>query len=146
MSIEYAITLCKRAHNYLNSAIRNFKERNYDVSILEAGIASELMIKALIIALGYEPPRTHEIRQLLLALLNHIKEKKFEDIVNEVESFIGKFRKELIILEDSRRLGQYCAVSIDYDRAKITINIVKKILKLIESIWKKVLGSSTWCI
>ncbi|MCD6488304.1 MAG: HEPN domain-containing protein, partial [Desulfurococcales archaeon] len=42
LSIEYARTLLKRAKDYLYSAEKNYVEGLYDVSIVEAEIASQL--------------------------------------------------------------------------------------------------------
>jgi Uncharacterized conserved protein related to C-terminal domain of eukaryotic chaperone, SACSIN, COG2250 len=60
MSFDYAEVLLKRSLGYLEEAEYGFSRGHFDVCAVNAEIAAQLALKALIVKLGYEPPRTHE--------------------------------------------------------------------------------------
>jgi len=133
LSIEYARTLLKRAKDYLYSAEKNYVEGLYDVSIVEAEIASQLAIKSLIIKLGFEPPRTHRIRRLLSFIIeNKLLDK---DLINKLQVFIKTYRRDLIILERAREAGQYGSLSVDKEEAEIILNIAREVVRIAKELW-----------
>ncbi len=99
--------------------------------LLTRGIAAQLAVKALLIKLGIEPPRTHNIRSLLGLVVNRLGGNVGED----VRDFVSSNRRELIILEDSRSLGQYGIPSIDRDRAEIAVKTAEAVVDLVRRLW-----------
>ena len=134
MSVEYAELLLSRARRYLESATSNLASGRFDVAIVEAEIATHLALKAFIVKLGFEPPRTHMIRQLFSFIIDNmlLPDKVLEDIKN----FIKCNREKLIIVERARIIGQYGAFNIDYDEAEITVNTAREVLGIVEKLWR----------
>ncbi len=133
MSIDYSKLLIRRSKAYLESAIDNFRKGRYDVASLEAEISAQLVIKAYIVYLGLEPPRTYSIRKLFAFIISErISE---EDKISKVSEFIKENRKEIIILERAREAGQYGVIEVDKEEAEITLDITKKIHRLINELW-----------
>ncbi len=111
MSIDYSRLLIRRSKTYLESAIDNFRKGRYDLASLEAGISAQLIIKAYIVYLGLEPPRTHSIRRLFAFITS--EKVCEEDKIDKVRRFIKKNRKEIIILERAREAEQYGVIEVD---------------------------------
>jgi HEPN domain. len=65
----------------------------------------------LLIKLGIEVPRTHEIRKLLSIIYDKLK-------IDEVMIFMRENRKDLIILENVRGKSQYGIPSVSKDEAE----------------------------
>ena len=141
MSIESALTLCKRSFYFLESAKSNYRRGYYDVACVEAEIADQLLVKALYNLMGYEHPRSHRIRELLSSLAMQIDDT---EISKAIRQYIRDRRKELIILEDSRRMGQYDLLMIDHDRAPIAMETANEVYEMLKNIWIRIYGG--WCI
>ncbi|WP_243678253.1 HEPN domain-containing protein [Vulcanisaeta distributa] len=127
MSLDAAEDFMRRAEEYMVVARVSFERGGfYNAAAVNAEIAAQLSIKALLIKLGIEPPRTHNIRLLLGGLVaNQLGGSAGE----EVRAFVSSNRRELIILEDSRGgLGQYGMPSVDRDRAEIALGIAESII------------------
>ena len=133
MSIEYAELLLERAKRYMHSAKRNFEEKLYDVSALEAEIATQLALKAIIAKCGFHIPRTHRIRQLISFIIEN--ELLPKDLTKKLSELIMRYRSQFIVLERAREVSQYGATLIDNDEAEIALNIAKKLVSLIEELW-----------
>lgn len=136
MSIEYAELLLSRAKRYLESAMSNLVSNRFDVAIVEAEIAAQLALKAFIVKLGFEPPRTHMIRQLLSFIIDN--KLLPDEVLEDIKNFIKRNREKLIIVERARIVGRYGASSIDYDEAEITVNSAKEVLNIVEKLWRMV--------
>ncbi len=108
---------------------------NYSVACVEAEIASQLFLKSVIAALGYEVPRTHSVRELIGFIVSRLP-NEYSELISRLREFTRAFRRELIILEDCRGLGQYGDVLIDKDRAEIAVDVAKKIRELSDLIWE----------
>ncbi|WP_245521862.1 HEPN domain-containing protein [Staphylothermus hellenicus] len=109
----------------------------FDVAIVEAEIASQLALKALIVKIGFEPPRTHMVRQLFSFIIDN---KLLPDnMLNIVRNYVKKNREKLIILERARIVGQYGASIVDHDEAEIAVNTAKEVLSVVEKLWKMVI-------
>ncbi|GAB6947468.1 hypothetical protein JCM16161A_15980 [Vulcanisaeta sp. JCM 16161] len=131
MSIDVAEDFMRRAEEYLVVARVSFERGFYNAAAVNAEIAAQLSIKALLIKLGIEPPRTHNIRSLLGLVANQLGGSAGE----EIRAFVSGNRRELIILEDSRSLGQYGMPSVDRDRAEIALRIAESIIELVRRLW-----------
>ncbi|PSN83978.1 hypothetical protein B9P99_01180 [Candidatus Marsarchaeota G1 archaeon OSP_B] len=128
MSFDYAELLLNRSLGYLEEAEHAFSKGHVDVCAVNAEIAAQLALKAFIVKLGYEPPRTHEIRKLLGEI------SRITDL-QDVKVFATKHKNELIILEDARRIGQYGELPLDQERAEITLKTARAVIELVKKIW-----------
>ncbi|BDR92104.1 hypothetical protein Vsou_11970 [Vulcanisaeta souniana JCM 11219] len=131
MSLDAAEDFMRRAEEYMVVARVSFERSFYNAAAVNAEIAAQLSIKALLIKLGIEPPRTHNIRSLLGLVANQLGGNAGE----EVRAFVSNNRRELIILEDSRSLGQYGMPSVDRDRAEIALRTAESIIELVRRLW-----------
>lgn len=136
MSVEYAELLFSRAKRYLESAMDNLASGRFDVAIVEAEIAVQLALKALIVKLGFEPPRTHAVRQLFSFIVDNMLLP--DNVLEDIRNFIRCNREKLIIVERARIAGQYGAFDVDYDEAEITVNSAKEVLDVVEKLWRMV--------
>ena len=134
MSVEYAELLFSRAKRYLESAMDNLASGRFDVAIVEAEIAVQLALKALIVKLGFEPPRTHAIKQLFSFIVDNMLLP--DNVLEDIRNFIKRNREKLIVVERARIASQYGAFDVDYDEAEITVNSVKEVLNVVEKLWK----------
>ncbi|ADY01903.1 hypothetical protein VMUT_1699 [Vulcanisaeta moutnovskia 768-28] len=57
------------------------------------------------------------------------------NVGEDVRDFVSSNRRELIILEDSRSLGQYGIPSIDRDRAEIAVKTTEAVVDLVRRLW-----------
>ncbi|MGC9152632.1 MAG: HEPN domain-containing protein [Vulcanisaeta sp.] len=131
MSLDAAEDFMSRAKEYLIVARVSFERGFYNAAAVNAEIAAQLAVKALLIKLGIEPPRTHNIRSLLGLVVNQLG----GNVGEEVRDFVSSNRRELIILEDSRSLGQYGIPSIDRDRAEIAVKTAEAVVDLVRRLW-----------
>ena len=90
----------------------------YDVAALEAEVAAQLALKALISKAGLEPPRLHSVRRLLA----YVAEVLGGSIDDSVRGFTRLKRKELIILERAREAG---AEIIEGDASTVAEEIIR---------------------
>jgi len=127
VSFHYYRKLVERSKDFLKSAEENLEGGRYDVAALEAEISAQLLVKALLVKLGVEPPRTHGVRTLLSRLASELE---LEGLGDELRAFSKKYRKELMILEDSREIGQY-GLGVDEERARISVEVCEKLHDLL---------------
>jgi len=133
MSMYYAEVLLKRAREYLDSARRNLEQGLYGVAGVEAEIAAQLSLKALIVRLGLESPRTHSIRRLLSRLRALLGRE-----AGIIDEFTREYRDKLIILERTWGAGQYGLESLDEYEARVAVETAEKVLRLVERLWEAV--------
>lgn len=134
--MEYVDLLRSRAKRYLESALNNLLSNRFDVAIVEAEIASQLALKALIAKIGFEPPRTHMVRQLFSFIIDN--RLLPENMLNIIRNYVKKNREKLIILERARIVGQYGASDVDRDEAEIAVNTAREVLGVVEKLWEMV--------
>ncbi len=134
MSVHYAQLLLSRARSYLESARDNVTKGRYDVAAVELEIAAQLAVKALIVKLGFEPPRTHSIRQLLSFIVSN--RLLPEEYLLEVKEFVQRNRERLILLEHMRTIGQYGATQVEAEDVKSLIEVAERVIELVERYWR----------
>ncbi|AEA11544.1 HEPN domain protein [Thermoproteus uzoniensis 768-20] len=129
MSLEVAEEYLKRAEEYLKAARTLLGEGLYNAAAVSAEIAAQLSVKALLIKLGVEPPRTHAVRTLLGVVAKYLG--------GEAADFAAQYRRELIILEDARSLGQYGVPGVDRERAEIAVKTAEAVVDLVKRLWSR---------
>ncbi|ARM76839.1 HEPN domain-containing protein [Acidianus manzaensis] len=128
--------LYERSLRYLIISKTALDNSFYDVSSTNCAISAELMIRSVYSLLRKDPPyySFHHIRKILSSLSFHIP--SFE---GEITRLIRENRKEFVIVESSRNLGQYS--DITKENAEICINTVEnKLLPLIKRIRENILN------
>lgn len=133
MSFDYAELLFKRAKMFFESSESSFSSERLDVAVVEAEIAAQLALKALVVKLGFEPPRTRSVRQLFSFIIDNRLLPSSE--LEEIKNFTKFDREKLILIERARAIGQYGGSLVDRDEAEIIINCAKEVIALVEKYW-----------
>ena len=131
MSLDTAEDFMRRAEEHLMVARMSLERGFYNAAAINAEMAAQLAVKALLIRLGVEPPRMLDIR----ALLDLVISKLGGDAAEEVRDFMSNNRRDLIILENSGGLDRCGAPRIDRDRAEIALKTAESIVKLVRRLW-----------
>ncbi len=128
----------------LNIAIENFNNKRYPTAVFYAELSAQKALKALIVALGYEPGKTHRPTTVLKALiaggLISIEDKLMEKI-NRAISYA-------IVLEDQGVTPRYGWETVTriikpseiYSReiAEALIENARKVYALIEEVFGEI--------
>lgn len=141
MSGEYAKLLEKRARAMFNLAKELIDKGLHDLAVLNAEYAAQLMIKALLIRITGEEWRGHSIRQLLSVLAQYLREQDFENLAEEVENFVRKFRRLLTELEEAHTRAVYGALEYSREQSEKIYQIAEKVIELVDKVVREVLSS-----
>ena len=117
--------LKKRSRGFLNGAKERLKAEEYDVACFMAEQAVQLHLKAVILDLSGEIPRTHSIRKLL-SILSSLLEKRLEFD-----------RKSLIFLESMYINARYLNVEYEREDAEEAIKIAEEVIELVDRVCKE---------
>jgi len=123
----------KRARAYLASAERNLGGGLYDIACVEAEIAAQLALKAVITRMGLSAPRVHSIRRLIAFITANTKTA---DAKVMLEEYVRKNRTKLIVLERCREAGQYGALPVDEEEARVALEAAREVVALAERAWR----------
>jgi len=112
--------LKKRAMEFLEAAEERLKAESYDLACFFAEQAAQLHLKAVILELSGEVPRTPSIRQLLT-------------IISKVLNVNFEFdRKSLIFLEYAYIKARYLPSKYEKDDAEEAIAIAKEVIEAVD--------------
>ena len=136
MSYEYVQTLLRRAEAFLEASQNSYEKGYWDVACVEAEIAAQLALKALIAKIGLTPPRIHSIRRLMAFL-----SKTCQLLGEQLTGYVRSNREKLVVLERCREAGQYGSQPVDEEEAQIALRAAKEVIKLVKSLWE--LGCET---
>jgi len=123
----------RRAMVFLDTAKYLVEKGEYDVAAFNAEQASQLYLKAILLELIGDYPRTHSIIFLL-------KELERTGIM-EISEFIRMNKSGLHNLEDSYLTSRYFYKSFDKEDAEYLLSLAEKVVGLCEDIRKR-LGKS----
>ncbi|MGV9197814.1 MAG: HEPN domain-containing protein [Promethearchaeia archaeon] len=115
--------MLKRAKGFSEAAKERFQKRDWDLTCFLTEQSVQLLLKAILLEVGGEFPKTHSIRQLC-GLLYHITE-------NEQLNFN---RKDLIFLENAYLNSRYFNFIYEKEDAKEALRIAKNIRKVIKTV------------
>jgi len=123
----------RRAKNFIFNARHLIEEGIYDLAAFNAEQAAQLYLKATLLELIGDYPRTHS----LITLLSELRR------VNEglVTGFVRENRLKLHALEDAYLTSRYFLKEFDEDDAKKLLEISEEVIKLCEELRHK-LGES----
>ena len=129
MSYEYAQTLLRRAEAFLEASRNSYEKGYWDVACVEAEIAAQLALKALIAKIGLTPPQINGIRRLvkLVARLH-------QDIGEKLVSHTKSIRERVIVLERCREIGQHSPEPADEEEAYIALEAAKDLVEFTKNL------------
>jgi len=133
LSREEIELMKRRAKNFIFNARHLIEEGIYDLAAFNAEQAAQLYLKATLLELIGDYPRTHS----LITLLSELRR------VNEglVTGFVRENRLKLHALEDAYLTSRYFLKEFDEDDAKKLLEISEEVIKLCEELRHK-LGES----
>jgi len=111
----------KRARNFLDGAKERFQKEDWDLTCFMAEQSVQLFIKAIILEIGGEVPKTHSIRRLFGLLYQLTKDEMFK-----------YDRKALIFLESAYLNSRYFSFVYEKEDAKEALKIAVEVKDLVE--------------
>ena len=129
LSREEIELMKRRAKNFIFNARHLIEEGIYDLAAFNAEQAAQLYLKATLLELIGDYPRTHS----LITLLSELRR------VNEglVTGFVRENRLKLHALEDAYLTSRYFLKEFDEDDAKKLLEISEEVIKLCEELRHK---------
>ncbi|MEM1645916.1 MAG: HEPN domain-containing protein [Ignisphaera sp.] len=121
--------LKKRSSMFLEEARHALDRGFYDLVCFLSEQSLQLYLKALLLELVGDYPRTHSIRHLLGELNRVLKSRELED-------FVVANRARLLALEDAYLMSRYYIREYEKEDAEDMIRLVEEVLSLL----KKILG------
>lgn len=125
--------LKRRASLFLELARYSLERGFYDMAAFNAEQAAQLHLKATLLELIGDFPRTHSIL-LLLGELKRVNEK-------DVEDFIRRNKRRLHVLEDAYLTSRYFYKFFDREDAEDLIAAAEEVVSLCEEL-RRSLGKS----
>ncbi len=126
---EYEI-LDKRAREFLAEAKEALEHGRYDLACFFAEQAAQLYLKAILLKLAGEYPRTYQIRTLLSRLAELLPDEKRRQIVE----FMRSNRARLSELEDVYIMARYSTKSYTREDAEDLVRLVVDIINMVEEL------------
>ena len=130
-SIEQYRTLLRRAYEFLEEAKEALMRSRFDLACFFAEQAAQLYLKAILLKVIGDYPKTHYVRILLSKLVEVIvdEEKKLKII-----DFTKRNRAKLSELEDVYIMARYSTKSYGEDDAKELIELVENLIQLVKEV------------
>jgi len=133
MHREEVDLLKKRSSRMLVHASRCLKSGDYDLAAFLAEQAVQIHLKATILELTGEVPRTHIIRQILSLLKSLYADKR----ASKIEEFTRKHRRLLIGLEEAYLASRYLYRPYELEEAKELVKFAEKVIRFVENLKSK---------
>lgn len=133
MSRDEIELMKRRARNFAFNARYLIEQRIYDLAAFNAEQAAQLYLKATLLELIGDYPRTHS----LIMLLGELK-RMDKDLVT---GFIKENRLKLHALEDAYLTSRYFHKEFDEEDAEKLLEVSEEVIKLCEELRRK-LGKS----
>jgi len=122
LSIEEVNLLFQRARNFLDSSKDRLDKKDWDLTCFLSEQALQLYLKATILELKGDVPKTYSLRKLI-ALINQISEVK-----------INVDRNSLLFLESSYLNAREINFIYEKEDAENALNITEEVINKIEDI------------
>jgi len=113
----------KRARNFMDGAKERFQKEDWDLTCFMAEQSVLILLKAIILEMGGEIPKTHSIRKLFGILYHLTKDEVFK-----------YDRKALIFLESAYLNSRYFSFVYEKEDAKEALKIAEEVKDLVESV------------
>ncbi|ABP95436.1 MULTISPECIES: HEPN domain-containing protein [Metallosphaera] len=131
-------TLKRRALQFLKDARRDLNEGIYDLAVFYAEQAIQLYVKAILFEMFASEIKSHEIRSLISSLSKLLRENGYQNLANDLDNLVKKFRKELIDLEVAYIDSRYEDIEYDKETTEEILNVAMNIINELEEISKNV--------
>ncbi len=119
--------LMERSRRFYESAIMQIKRGFYDLATFSLEQSLQLYLKAKLLKLGLDYPRTHSIRRLL-ELIYELTNKE------EIKELLMKFSVELASLEDAYITSRYVAREFRLEEVKRLKEVVEGVKEVVRRI------------
>ncbi len=129
MSREEINLMMRRAKNFIANARHLIEEGIYDIAAFSAEQAAQLYLKATLLELIGDYPRTHS----LIRLLGELR-RVDEDLIMR---FVRENRLKLHALEDAYLTSRYFVREFDEDDAKELLKVSEEVIRLCEELRHK---------
>ena len=112
----------KRAENFLDGAKQRYQKGDWDLTCFLAEQSVQLFVKATILEISGEFPKTHSIRKLF-GIVHQLTDNKT----------FNYDRKALLFLESAYLNSRYFSFSYEQEDAKDAIEIAENVKKMVEN-------------
>ena len=127
--LEEAEYLLRRSRRFYETATMQMDRGFYDLAAFSFEQSLQLFLKASLLKLGIDFPRTHSVRRLL-EMLHEITGE------NRIKEILHRFNVELGALEDAYIMSRY--VARDYNREEV--ERFKKVVEEVTRVVGEVVG------
>jgi len=122
--------LIRRSRMFFETARFQIDRGFYDLAAFSLEQALQLFLKAKLLEMGVDYPRTHSIRRLLEMLSGILSGEARE----RVESLLRNYLMELGVLEDAYITSRYVVREYTRDEVERLAKVVEEVIRNIESI------------
>ena len=130
MRIDEIRQLIRRSRMFLETARFQIDRGFYDLAAFSLEQALQLFLKAKLLELGVDYPRTHSVRRLLEILSEVLSGEARE----RVRTLLSAYLMELGVLEDAYITSRYVVREYTRDEVEILVKIVDEVIRNLESI------------
>ncbi len=130
--LEEYETLMRRSRMFLEEAREAYQKERYDLAVFLAEQGLQLYLKAQLLRVAGDYPRTHSVRQLLSLLARALG----GEAVEVVSEFSRRMRPRLSELEDVYIAARYTTRVYTREDAKDILETVEEVMRLVERLLK----------
>jgi len=116
--------LLERSRRFLATAELQIDKGFYDLALFSLEQALQLYLKAVVLRLGVDYPRTHSVRKLLELVYKLTGS-------DEVEKFFSNYAIELGVLEDAYITSRYIPREYTREEAKRLLGVVREVIEVV---------------
>jgi len=116
--------LLERSRRFLATAELQIDKGFYDLALFSLEQALQLYLKAVVLRLGVDYPRTHSVRKLLELVYKLTGS-------DEVEKFFSNYAIELGVLEDAYITSRYIPREYTKEEAKRLLEVVREVIEVV---------------
>jgi HEPN domain-containing protein len=120
--------LLERSRRFLATAELQIDKGFYDLALFSLEQALQLYLKAVVLRLGVDYPRTHSVRKLLELVYKLTGS-------DEVEKFFSNYAIELGVLEDAYITLRYIPREYTREEAKRLLGVVREVIEVVNKIY-----------
>ncbi|HDI31634.1 MAG TPA: HEPN domain-containing protein [Thermofilum sp.] len=126
---EYKV-LIRRSHEFLTEAEEALRSNRYDLACFFAEQAVQLFLKATLLKLVGDYPRTHYVRVLISKLVEVLP----EDRARVIKNFVRDNRARLSELEDAYLMSRYTVKVYSRSDSRDMVDLAKEVMDLIRRV------------
>jgi len=122
--LEEVEHLMRRSRRFYDTAIMQMNRGFYDIAVFSLEQSLQLFLKASLLKLGVDFPRTHSVRRLLELIHEVTNEDRVEDVLH-------RFSVELGALEDAYITSRYVPRDYTCEEAERLRKVVEEVMKVV---------------